>query len=79
MEKRTPREQPANNWILDAMWALVDEQAMLRKQRMLSRAEASLKEDRKQRADDAASKIKSHLASGDLKEAWGVAKQWYRR
>ena len=34
--------------------------------------------DRKRRAANAATNIKAHLADGNLKEAWCVAKGWYR-
>jgi hypothetical protein len=34
--------------------------------------------DRKQRAANAASTVKSHLSNGAVKEAWQALKGWYR-
>ena len=42
------------------------------------RIAASLKEDRKERVKKAAEDIEGHLADGDAREAWRIAKAWYR-
>jgi len=81
------RQRPANAWISDATWVLVDRRAALRRGGWLSQAasrrlgrqiNSQLKADRQQRVEDVADKIEGHLAAGELAEAWGLAKGWYR-
>ena len=87
VEVPPPRQRPANRWISDRTWNLVDRRAQLRRFGRLDQAEsrrlgrqihASLKTDRRQRAEAAAAEIEGHLAAGELQEAWNVAKRWYR-
>jgi hypothetical protein len=40
--------------------------------------QSQLKADCLQRVEDVSGKIESHLAAGELSEAWGLAKGWYR-
>ena len=86
-EPPTPRARPKNSWISSDTWKLVDTRAMHRKRNTLPKQHArdlgrqivaSLKEDRRQRAADAASKVESLLAAGDVKEGWRTIKGWYR-
>jgi len=81
------RKRPANAWILETTWALVDHRAQManggrltrRGYRKLSRkVRASLKRDRQKRAHEAGTTMESHLESGELQEAWRVLKGWYR-
>ena len=83
-----PRERAANSWISPATWKKVDNRAMHRRNGTLSQQmsrrkgreiTAALKADRKQRAEDAASKIESLLAAGEIKEMWRTLQGWYRQ
>jgi hypothetical protein len=82
-----PRERPANKWITDATWKVVDYRAMLQRKGMLSQAaarnlgwkiKACLKADRLKRAATTASNVEGCLAAGDYIEAWHHLKGWYR-
>jgi hypothetical protein len=68
------------------MWRLIDNRAARRRQldfsftedrRLTRRIQRSLWADRKRRLEKAGEAIESHLAGGDLKEAWQVLKGWY--
>ena len=85
-EPPSPRTIKANHWISEVTWTLIDHRAQLRREGRLTQAltrrlgrevKASLKADRKVRAEKAADAVESHLASGDLKEAWRSLKGWY--
>jgi hypothetical protein len=80
------RECPANKWITNATWKVVDYRAMLRRKGMLSQAAAHnlgrkikvcLKVDRLQGAATTASNVKGCLAAGKYIEAWHYLKGWY--
>ncbi len=82
-----PRECPANKWITDATWKVVDYRAMLRRKGMLSQAaarnlgrkiKACLKADCLMRAATTASNVKGCLAAGEYIEAWCYLKGRYR-
>ena len=79
------RERPANAWISQSTWALVDRRASMRKSGALSqqysrilgrRIRQSLKADRAARAANVADEVETHLAAGDPKEAWRSIKGW---
>jgi len=81
------RECPANAWISQSTWALVDRRASMRKSGALSqqysrilgrRIRQSLKADRATRAANVADEVETHIAAGDPKEAWRSIKGWYR-
>ena len=81
------RERPANRWISDKTWAVVDKRATMRRKghlttclarRMGREIKSLLTADRKQRAANAASTVESHLSNGAVKEAWRALKGWYR-
>ena len=87
IEKKAARASPRNQWISQDTWTLVDRRAQLRSRgslnqssnRRLSRQiNASFARDRQQRAENDAAEIDRLLGEGDLKEAWGVVKKWYR-
>ena len=78
-----PRERPANNWISDATWTVVDYRAMLRRKGMLSQAaarnlgrkiKACLQADCLKRAATKASNVEGCLAAGEYIEAWRYLK-----
>ncbi len=78
-----PRERPANKWITDATWKVVDYRTLLRRKGMLSQAAARnlgrkikvcLKADCLQRAVTTASNVKGCLAAGEYIEAWHYLK-----
>jgi hypothetical protein len=80
------RERPANQWILDKSWKVIDQRATLRRMGNLPLAVAhrigreiksSLAADCKQCATNTASTVKSHLSNGAVKEAWQALKGWY--
>jgi hypothetical protein len=82
-----PRERPANKWITNATWKVVDYRAMLRRKGMLSQAaarnlgqkiKACLKADRLKREATTASNVEGCLAAGEYIEAWHHLKGWYR-
>jgi hypothetical protein len=82
-----PRERPANKWITDEMWRIVDKRALLRRKGILSQAAARslgreigarLKADRLLRAATTASNVEGCLAAGEYIEAWRHLKGWYR-
>ena len=73
-----PWERPANKWITNATWKLINYRAMLRRKGMLSQAaarnlgrkiKASLKVDRLKRAATTASNVEGCLAAGEFVEA----------
>jgi hypothetical protein len=81
-----PREHPANKWITDATWNVVDYCTMLRRKGMLLQAvarnlgrkiKACLKADRLKRAATTALNVKGCLAAGEYIEAWHHLKGWY--
>ena len=81
-----PRERPANKWITDTTWKVVDYRAMLRRKGMLSQAaarnlgrkiQACLKADRLKRAATTALNVEGCLAAGEYIEAWRHLKGWY--
>ena len=87
VQPQTVRERPRASWISAATWKLVDKRTALRREdnlpqaaaRVLGRAiKASLKEDRKKRAEKAATEVEGYLAAGELQEAWRTLKGWYR-
>jgi hypothetical protein len=78
---------PANRWVLNKTWAVVDKLAMMRRQGHLTtmiaqqmghKIKSLLAADCKQRAANAASTVKSHLSTDAVKEAWRTLKGWYR-
>jgi hypothetical protein len=80
------RERPANQWILDKSWKVINQGATLRRMGNLPLAAAhrigreiksSLTADRKQCAANTASTVESHLSNGAVKEAWQALKGWY--
>ena len=82
-----PSEHPANNWISDVTWKVVDYRALLRRKGMLSQAaarnlgrkiKACLKADCLKRAVTTASNVEGCLAAGDYIEVWRYLKGWYR-
>jgi hypothetical protein len=82
-----PREHPANKWITDTTWKVVNYRTMLRRKGMLSQAAAHnlglkikvcLKADCLQRAATTALNVKGCLAAGEYIEAWRYLKGWYR-
>ena len=84
---KSKRDLPHNQWISDRTWALVDYRAMLktrgslqqRGERNLSRRiNASFRQDRMARAENAAVEIETKLNGGDFKAGWTIAKRWYR-
>ncbi len=81
------RERPANKWITDKVWRIVDKRALLRRKGMRSQAaahslgreiRARLKADRLLRAATTASNVEGCLAAGEYIEAWCHLKGWYR-
>ncbi len=81
-----PRELPANKWITNVTWKVVDYRAMLHRKDMLSQAAARnlgrkikvcLKADCLQHAATTASKVEGCLAAGEYTEAWCYLKGWY--
>ena len=81
------RERPANRWISDKTWAVVDKRATMRRKghlttcharRMGREIKSLLTADCKQRAANAASTVESRLSNGAVKEAWRAFKGWYR-
>jgi hypothetical protein len=69
-----PRERPANKWITDETWKIVDTRALLHWKGMLSQAaahslgqeiKARLKADRLLRAKTTASNVEGCLAAGE--------------
>jgi len=82
-----PRERPANKWITDATWKVVDYHAMLRRKGMLSQAaacnhgqkiKACSKADRLKRVATTALNVEGCLAAEEYIEAWCYLKRWYR-
>jgi hypothetical protein len=82
-----PRERPANKWISDATWLLIDQRAHLHKSGKLCQRQAhclgrqikaALRGDRRQRAANVASEIEGLLSTNQTKEAWRCLKGWYR-
>ncbi len=87
MVRPPPRKHPANKWITDATWKVVNYRAMLRRKGMLSQAaarnlgrkiDACLKADHLKRAATTASNVKGCLAAGEYIEVWRHLKGWYR-
>ena len=81
------RDRPANAWISQSTWSLVDRRASMRKSGTLSQQYSrilgrsirqSLKDDRALRAANVADEVETHLEAGDPKEAWRRIKGWYR-
>ncbi len=81
------RERPANQWILDKTWAVIDKRATSRRQGHLTthvarwmgrKIKAFLAVDHKQCTANATSTVKSHLSNGAVKEAWRTLKGCYR-
>ena len=88
IEKKSTRTSERNQWISAGTWALVDHRARLRSQgslqqragRQLSRRiSQSFQRDREARALKAGEQIEALLAEGNVQEAWGMAKRWYRK
>jgi hypothetical protein len=80
------RECPANKWISDATWLLIDQRARLYKSRKLTqrqarclgrRIKAALDGNRRQRAANVASEVEGYLSTEQPKEAWRCLKGWY--
>ncbi len=81
------RERPANRWISDKTWAVIDKRATMRRKghlttclacRMGREIKSLLAADREQHAVNTASTVKSHMSNGAVKEAWRALKGWYR-
>ena len=83
-----PRERPANKWITDATWKVVNYRAMLRRKGMLSQAAAHnlgrkitacLKADCLKRVATTALNVEGCLAAEEYIEAWAwrYLKGWY--
>jgi hypothetical protein len=73
------RERPANKWISDATWLLIDQRARLHKSGKLTqqqaqclgrRIKAALGGDQRQCAVNVASKVEGYLSTEQPKEAW---------
>jgi hypothetical protein len=88
VEPTPPRKCPANQWISEGTWAIINHRAMLRRQggldqrggqRLGRRIQSSLKAGRRQRAANCAADIAQHLKGGNLKEAWRCVQGWYRQ
>jgi hypothetical protein len=80
------RERPANKWISDATWLLIDQHARLHKIGKLTqrqaqclgrRIKAALGGNQRQRAANVASKVEGYLSTKQPKEAWRCLKGWY--
>jgi hypothetical protein len=80
------RECPANKWISDATWLLINQRACLHKSGKLMqqqarcigrRIKAALGGDWRQRAAEVASKVEGSLSTKQPKEAWRCLKRWY--
>jgi hypothetical protein len=87
MVRPPPRERPANKWITDATWKVVDYCTMLHRKGMLSQAatrnlgrkiKACLKADCLKQVATTASNVEGCLAAGEYIEAWRHLKGWYR-
>jgi hypothetical protein len=81
-----PREHPANIWITDKTWKIVDTCALLHWKGMLSQATARslgqeikawLKADHLLCATTTASNVEGCLVVGEYIEAWRHLKGWY--
>jgi hypothetical protein len=81
------RECPANIWITDETWKIVNTRALLRRKGMLAQAAARslgreikawLKADCLLRARTTASNVAECLAAGEYIEVWRHLKGWYR-
>ena len=81
------RKRPANTWILQDTWKLVNQRDILCRggcfsqhgNRAMGRQIcASPKQDKQQRAANIAKQIEHHLSAGDPTEAWRTPKGWYR-
>jgi hypothetical protein len=80
-------EVPRPDWISVATWGLMQERVRRYKSGTLTEAHrlilkrrirSGLKLDRKRRAAAAGIEMERCVASGELVEAWQVAKRWYR-
>ena len=85
-DKFQKERPPRSSWISDSTWRLIDHRAERRRlpdfsftaERQLTRQiRSALWADRKRRLQQAGEAIESHLAAGNLKEAWHVIKMWY--
>ncbi len=81
-----PRERPANKWITNPIWEVVNYRTMLQRKGMLSQAaacnlgrkiKACLKADCLKRAATTASNVEGCLVAGEYVEAWRYLKGWY--
>jgi hypothetical protein len=81
------KEHPANIWITNDMWKIVDTRALLRWKGMHSQAaayslgreiKARLKANRLLCSTTTASNVEGYLAAGEYIEAWRHLKGWYR-
>jgi hypothetical protein len=81
------RKRPANKWILDATWLLINQRARLHKsgklmqqqaQSLGHRIKAALGGNRRQRAANVASQVEGYLSTKQPKEVWWCLKGWYR-
>jgi hypothetical protein len=81
------RERPANKWISDATWLLINQRAHLYKSGKLTqrqarclgrRIKAALGGDWQQCAANVVSKVEGYLSIEQPKEAWRCLKGWYR-
>ena len=79
------RECPANKWISDATWLLINQRACLHKSGKLMqrqaqcldrRTKAALGGDQRQRTANVASKVEGYLSTEQPKEAWRCLKGW---
>ena len=83
----SPRECPANKWITNATWKVINYRAMLRRRGMNSQAaarnlgrkiKACLQTDHLKRAATTASNFEGCLAAGEyIIKAWRYLKGWY--
>jgi len=85
-EKRRPVDyEKRQSWITDLTWRLIDQKSAARRNgetailRVLKRkVQRSLKKDRAARAALAGNIAKLHLEQGNIREAFGAIKGWYR-
>ena len=82
-----PPKEPGrtNSWISSATWRLIDQKAMARKigdslqlRSLKRRVRTALKNDRRTRREAAATACQQFLARGEIREAFGAIKGWYR-
>jgi len=87
LDPKHPTARKKSPWISEDTWKLVDQRAELKRQQaapeelraMKDRIRRSLRQDRKERVKKAGEAIENALEGDDLREAWNLAKGWYRQ